>query len=299
MKISSTSIVARSLQLPLALSLLLLCSCAQEGEGSPGDGAGGDSTGGDSTGGDGLVQTTVNRPVATGGDSQAVAVVELFTSQGCSSCPPADQVLVNVVESSREDRLPIYGLSFHVDYWNSLGWKDPFSSAKSTARQREYSAAMQRDRVYTPQMIVNGQKEFVGSRGATAVEAIKEALSDDALSTVIVNAELDLPSSQVKVHFDVTGETDKSLLNMALVRTGGENDVPRGENAGRTLNHVNIVRAFRTVPLKDQTSGDAELTLPDGFPRDKAAVIAYVQNRATLKITGATLVEPSQAVATK
>src|SRR5579872_5297720 len=90
-------------------------------------------------------------------------VIELFTSQGCSSCPAADKNLAELIEEAEKKGLPVYGLSFHVDYWNYIGWKDPYSRSEYTARQREYSSFLNSETVYTPQMIVNGEVEFVGS----------------------------------------------------------------------------------------------------------------------------------------
>ena len=98
--------------------------------------------------------------------SKGMAVIELFTSQGCSSCPSADRNLARIVESAERDGRPVYALSFHVDYWNSLGWRDPFSAEEFTQRQREYARKFQARSVYTPQMVVNGQVHFVGSRAA-------------------------------------------------------------------------------------------------------------------------------------
>jgi len=94
---------------------------------------------------------------------EPVAVVELFTSEGCSSCPPADRILSRLTAETQRDHRRIYTLSFHVDYWDRLGWRDPYSSSANSDRQRQYAELMKLQSVYTPQMIVNGRIEFVGS----------------------------------------------------------------------------------------------------------------------------------------
>src|SRR5258708_28691391 len=95
--------------------------------------------------------------------AQNPVVIELFTSQGCSSCPAADKNLAEIIEKAEVNGQQVIGLSFHVDYWNYIGWKDPYSKAEFTERQRKYSAHMNSESVYTPQMIVNSEKEFIGS----------------------------------------------------------------------------------------------------------------------------------------
>jgi hypothetical protein len=102
-------------------------------------------------------------------------IVELFTSQGCSSCPSADKNLAEIVENAERNHEPVYGLSFHVDYWNHLGWKDPYSNRAFTERQRNYAKLMNSESIYTPQIVINGENEFVGSnvksiRGTIAAE---------------------------------------------------------------------------------------------------------------------------------
>ena len=130
------------------------------------------------------------------GALKPVAVVELFTSQGCSSCPPADALLRKIHEYAEENKLPVYVLSFHVDYWNRLGWTDPYSDPTYTQRQRAYARHFGTDRVYTPQMIVGGEREFVGSNGKQAGVALQESLQ---------------ASARVKVSVEVTSRENERL----------------------------------------------------------------------------------------
>jgi hypothetical protein len=119
--------------------------------------------------------------------AQNPVVVELFTSQGCSSCPAADKNLADLIEKAEAKGQLIIGLSFHVDYWNYIGWKDPYSKSDFTERQRKYASHLNSESVYTPQMIVNGEKEFVGSDKSSATTQITKALQNKMLFNISIN----------------------------------------------------------------------------------------------------------------
>ncbi len=216
-------------------------------------------------------------------DSGAVAVVELFTSEGCSSCPPADRLVRKLVDSARSSDQPVYALSFHVDYWNRLGWTDPYSDAAYSERQRQYSEALDVD-TYTPQIIVNGRDVMVGSRSQEVETAISSALDEPAKATVALA--VDSVAHPLTVGYRVEGDVPpKAHLQLAVVERGLSQKVTRGENAGRTLHHANVVRTFTTeTAIRD---GTAELSLPDEIDFSKASVIGYVQRRSG-PILGAT-----------
>ena len=213
------------------------------------------------------------------------AVVELFTSQGCSSCPPADRVLSSLAESIDDDQ-PVFLLSFHVDYWNRLGWDDPYSLPESTALQQAYAKAWSSRRVYTPQMVVNGTWEFNGGSESKARLAIKKGLAGEAKSQIRLQSQIDLASALAKVAFKIDGAVEDHRLNVALVSSKAGNDVPRGENRGRTLSHVNVVRSFKSQRLT-QSEGQVELAIPADFDVDSGVVVAYVQRRNDAVLTGA------------
>jgi hypothetical protein len=229
-------------------------------------------------------QASVNR------NSQSVAVVELFTSQGCSSCPSADSVLQDIAKTAQQDDLPIFALSFHVDYWNRLGWNDPYSDASFSERQRSYARGMRSSRVYTPQMIVNGTTEFVGSHRNKAKAAIAKALRKQAQVTIDGSLRQSGSDSKIDLHYDLTGQAIGKILNVAIVETPKPTSVPRGENAGRSLTHVNVVRDFRSSVI-EQDSVDLSVRLPDDVDSESVQVIAYVQDRKTLSILGATALQ--------
>jgi hypothetical protein len=159
------------------------------------------------------------------------AVVELFTSEGCSSCPPADRLLADLAR-----RPGVYALEFHVDYWNSLGWRDPYSAAAYTRRQQAYG-----DDIYTPQMVVNGTNLFVGSNRQRAEAAIAAALQTKPKVTLTAtrNAE--------GIAYHATNAPEGARLCVAIVDAHRSTKVLKGENEGLTLDHARVVRGFSDV----------------------------------------------------
>ena len=160
-------------------------------------------------------------------------VVELFTSQGCSSCPPADALL-----STLADRPGVLALAFHVDYWNRLGWVDPFSSAWATARQSAYAALMGSSQVYTPQAVVDGGRDVVGSDRAALDSAMAEARSDPSVPLTLTASD-----AALQVAVDPAAPAD-AVLWLVGFDDRHETPVRRGENAGRTLVDRNVVRSL-------------------------------------------------------
>ena len=210
------------------------------------------------------------------------AVVELFTSQGCSSCPPADR---NLSELAREYRdKPVYLLSFHVDYWDYLGWKDPFSDKNYSDRQRRYATAFRSSRIYTPQMVVNGSQEFVGSRRGEARSNIDRALGGESRAAALaVSVRPDGQTAHITV--DNLPDTDDLMLNVALVQRAADNEVNRGENRGRHLSHANVVRDFESIRLDGKSTESSTLTIPVNVSLSNLECIAYLQDRQTMQVT--------------
>jgi hypothetical protein len=229
----------------------------------------------------GCDQAHAAKPVASG-----FAVVELFTSEGCSSCPPADDVLGELAEEASRDGRPVYTLAFHVDYWDKIGWRDPYSAAWATQYQNAYVAALQAQGLYTPQMVVNGREEFIGSHAAQARASIERARSKASSQQLQVRARHE--PERVVVHYDLSAVPADSVVRVALVDEEATTDVLSGENAGRRLRHVHVVRAFGSSPAA--RSGDLSLAWPADFGPERRAhafVVAYVQHRPTMEITSA------------
>lgn len=224
---------------------------------------------------------------------EPVAVIELFTSQGCSSCPPADRLLTETIRTARQRGQRVYGLSFHVDYWDRLGWRDPFSQHAFTERQQQYSRQLAGSRaangsIYTPQAVLNGQQEFVGSNRAQLGQRLPGALQKPAPVAVSLDAPT-VPGPQLTLPYRLDGDLTDLVLNVALVSKTISTVVERGENAGRTLAHDNVVRLFQTVPAVK--TGQVRLRLPANYNPATGAVIAYVQSRRTGAILGADAVD--------
>lgn len=187
-------------------------------------------------------------------DAAHPVVVELFTSQGCSSCPPADAVLLDL-SRNRADVLP---LAFHVTYWNSLGWRDPFSLDAATARQRGYARTLGRDGVYTPQMVVNGRIDAIGSDRAAVLDAIDRAAAGPAPLSLSVTRTGGL------VRVEGTGTPGGASVWLVGFDAQRRTAVGRGENSGRTLLEANIVRSLQDLgPWRDGPL-DLRRPIPDG-----------------------------------
>jgi len=214
------------------------------------------------------------------------AVVELFTSEGCSSCPPADEFLTELVQKT-EKTGRIFSLSFHVDYWNRLGWHDPFSNSAFTYRQRTYAYALGTSDVSTPQMIVNGTYGFNGANRVNALKYIKLVLKQPAEASVALSLGKDRQRDSFVVEYLVSETAKEHILYLALVEKGIISRVLGGENAGMILHHANVVRAFKSVRLKKSPAGRIEFSLPDSVDRENLAVIGYIQNTKTMMILGA------------
>ena len=215
----------------------------------------------------------------------AFAIVELYTSQGCSSCPPADQMLNRLTQLAKEGDKPIYTLAFHVDYWDYLGWKDLYSHSTYTQRQRDYARWHGKRNIYTPQMIVNGTKEFSGYNNVKAAEAINQSLVRPA--NVLIDVNLRMADDTITVQYKVSDVKDNSTLNIAIVESGREDYIPRGENAGKTLKHDHVVRGFGTYRDYDR-EGWMTFQIPEDLDPGQAEVIVFVQDLKTLEMIGAT-----------
>lgn len=226
------------------------------------------------------------KPAVSEENYPPVAVVELFTSEGCSSCPPADRLLSDLTRTSRSTEPQIFTLGFHVDYWNDLGWPDRFSSPEFTNRQRVYAKTRGTYQVYTPQMVINGIDEFGGYRKDMAEKSIKKFLLEPAAAQIQLALKTSAPEKTLEIEFDLDGSWETAILNLALVERELVNQVSRGENKGKALKHENVVRTFESVSVQ-QRKGKIQLTIPEGLVVSNASVIAYLQDPKTLKVIGA------------
>ena len=218
--------------------------------------------------------------------TQPVVVLELFTSQGCSSCPPADRALQEITQKAVRAGQAVYGLSFHVDYWNRLGWQDPFSSKLFTDRQRQYDRALN-SQTYTPQLVINGRQDVIGGQRAKIEQAIQTIQKQPASAFVGVDGSVDREAKQMNVKYELSA-AGPYRVNIALVQKEARTAIGNGENGGRTLVNTNVVRQFKTIE-QSGTSGSVALLLPDGLKPDQTSILVYVQRSDTGQVVGATM----------
>ena len=229
-----------------------------------------------------------------GPSGSGVAVVELFTSQGCSSCPPADRLLSRLARDAKYQG-KVIPLSFHVDYWNYIGWTDPFSSARWSERQKAYARVFKSNRIYTPQVVVNGRTEGVGSQERVVLGKISEALADEPAGrvTLAVSPPTADGHLQVKVGAKlIEGGSGPLDLWVAVYQSGLETPVGSGENASKKLRNDHVVRRLEkafTLPATAGAEKSTELTLglDKRWKTSDLGVAAFLQDPATMAIYGA------------
>ena len=210
------------------------------------------------------------------------AVLELFTSEGCSSCPPADELVARIQREAGNK--PVYVLSYHVDYWNRLGWRDVFSQSQFSKRQYWYNRLFT-GQVYTPQLIINGKTEFVGSDRAAILPAIKNAL--DGQSSVTLNLNAEQQGNKFKVSYRANGAPSGSQILLAVVQKHAVSKVSKGENEGRTLSHVQIVHNLYAFNLTASKQGSQQIEIPAAYNTNGWEVIGLLQDPQTGVINGA------------
>lgn len=214
--------------------------------------------------------------------AEPVALVELFTSQGCSSCPPADAFVQGLDLDARRDGLAVYVLSYHVDYWDRLGWKDPYGDARWTGRQRDYARAFRSEKLYTPQIVVNGELEGVGSNAPRIKGYIAHALTRD--STARIEGHARVEGRTVKVEVTTVGAPLGGQIYVAVIEPQRSNTVDAGENRGHRSVHTNVVRAMVKA---DAPGSTGSITVPDDVDLTKLEVLAWVADPLTLHVVGA------------
>ena len=232
-------------------------------------------------------------PLVFGGDSaRTPVIVELFTSEGCSSCPPADELLARLQKSQPVPNVEIIALEEHVDYWNDLGWADPFSARDYRVRQNDYARVFGVDSVYTPQMVVNGMAGFSGSDSAEAYAQIGRAAVPSP-SGVRLSLHPNAKNSEsvdlaVRCNIGPGGKTADVYL--AITEDNLSTEVRRGENSGRTLRHMAVVRSLGGIGKLDaggHFEGSPSLQFKPAWKREDLRAVVFVQERVSRKILAA------------
>jgi hypothetical protein len=244
--------------------------------------------------------TALSLGTALADEHRVPVIVELFTSEGCSSCPPADQLLSRMDKNQPVSGVRVIALEEHVDYWNSLGWTDPFSSSQYRVRQNEYGRKFVSDNIYTPQMIVNGQAQFVGTDGDRAYQEIGRAAEAQItlveLKTIVSATDPEVVDLAVQVTNPKTAKPHNSNVYLAVTESDLSSNVQRGENSGRLLRHAPVVRSFGVIGKVDSKgSGTGAITntlrLPREWKRENLRAVVFVQERDSFKITGAAVTD--------
>lgn len=230
---------------------------------------------------------------AAGGGGRTPVLVELFTSEGCSSCPPADALLSRLEKTQPVAGAEVIPLALHVDYWNHLGWADPFSSAEFSARQGEYASAYGREGVYTPQMIVDGVKEFPGGNSSRALDSIGRAAREPK-AEVRLRREAGPAGVRLGVRIEKLpklSEGERAYVLLAVTEGDLANDVRRGENAGRKLGHVGVVRRLTTLGPVDGAGGtfeaEADVAPEKNWRRENLKAVVFAQESGSRRVLAA------------
>ena len=216
----------------------------------------------------------------------ALKVVELYTSQGCSSCPPADALLAELA-----DHDGVLALSFHVDYWDYIGWKDPFASPLHTQRQRVYSQVFGKRYVYTPQMVVNGAFEMTGSDRARVLQRIAAAQPPDRVRLAM----RDDGAGKVTVSVPRSAEADPATVWLVVYDNEHVTAIKRGENRGRTLRYRNVVRGLQRIGMWHGQALELPVMISEMSPDGGDGCAVLLQSQRTGRILAAARVALTNA----
>jgi hypothetical protein len=230
-----------------------------------------------------ISSTFVNDAPPKSSSAGGFALIELFTSEGCSSCPPADRLIEKVL---KEHNFNVYILAYHVDYWNRQGWKDAFSSPQYSQRQRQYARWFKTNSLYTPQIVVNGQKGLQGANEPALRAAIQSGIMAPVVADLVID-QVKRDHDQVQFKYQLKGALKPGKLNFALIQKYARTKVLAGENSGRSLAHVNIVRKIQAVDVSQQhRSGTLIIQVPAEFKPEKWEIIAFLQETGRGKVLG-------------
>ena len=247
-----------------------------------------------------LLLVALSAGMAGAQDRRIPVIVELFTSEGCSSCPAAEGLLARLQRTQPVPGVRIIALEEHVDYWNELGWADPFSSPQYRGRQNDYALAFGVDSIFTPQMVVNGQAGFVGDDASRAIHEIGQAAQSPAIAVELKATPNARDPKLIDLFTRVTNSRSAKSREAAVYLAVTENDlisnVSRGENSGRQLRHSSVVRSFGLIGRIDSRGAQvgqvvSTLKLPPEWRRENLQAVVFVQERETFRITGAGVID--------
>lgn len=227
-------------------------------------------------------------PAKTAEQARVPVLLELFTSEGCSSCPPADRLLESFDRTQPVPGADVIVLSEHVDYWNNLGWRDPFSARAFSIRQREYASQFKLDEVFTPQLVIDGAAEMVGSNERLALAEIRKAAERPSTGVALSGAVRQ--GGRIRVHVSASKAPADLTVLVALAENQTRSTVTAGENSGHQLTNVAAVRTLKavaTVAKGEAWSKNVELPVKAGVGANGLRIVVFLQEQATGRIAGA------------
>ncbi len=236
------------------------------------------------------VKSTENNDDNAATAKKSTVLVELFTSEGCSSCPPADRLLAKIEKEQPYKDVEVITLALHVDYWDQLGWKDEFSSAMFTRRQDIYAQAFRTGQSYTPQMIVDGRTGFVGSKVDEATKAIVSNAKNE-------KAKIDVSSDKSKLIVNISEipKHEKLTVYLAITEDNISTNVKGGENSGRKLEHAAVVRELRSLgmlePGQSEFSYEQMVQILPKWKKENLKYVVFLQENYSRKILGASRIK--------
>ena len=239
------------------------------------------------------VQAAISDDKSKTSGKRTPVIVELFTSEGCSSCPPADKVLGILNRNHSIENVEVIALSEHVDYWNRLGWRDPFSNSQFSNRQGVYSQFFGKgDSVYTPQMIVDGTREFEGSNAGKALQAIGDAAKYAKGNVAVEIEKLENNTAQLKIQIEnlpKMSKNDTAIILLAVTEDNLSSRVTTGENSGSELPHVAVVRWMQNIGniTQEGKTFSQTLVLDKMWKPGNLNAVVFVQETGSRKILGA------------
>jgi len=240
----------------------------------------------------GATQTGTVTPSASSDSAKLGILVELFTSEGCSSCPPADELLRRLDQQRAISKCQIVVLGEHVDYWDQGGWHDRFSSHEFTDRQQEYARRFSTAGPYTPQMVVDGKREFVGNDSRSLQAALDKARTEPKASVIISSADLDGNELRLKLETGALPPGHRRAdLYVAVAENSDETRVQGGENSGRRLQHAAVLRILEKI-AKAGPEGVERATvlhIPKDLSKDNLRVVAFIQEPGNGAVLGSTV----------
>lgn len=218
-------------------------------------------------------------------ETKTPVLVELYTSEGCSSCPPAERALASLQKEQPHQNAEIITLAFHVDYWNHLGWQDRFSSPLFSQRQQFYANKLNNGTSYTPQMVVDGSYEFVGSNAGKAKQFINEAAK-----VTKAKIEIEKNGESLKVKISDIPKHENATVYLAIAENNLSSDVKKGENSGVKLEHISVVRELRllgSLSAENQNfAAENLLQIQPDWKKENLKLVVFIQEKQSRKIIG-------------